>query len=474
MMQELLAHLGFSAAVATAAHLVIALAVTVHVLLNKRDVGSSMAWMGLAWLSPFIGSALYFIMGINRVNRRARRIRRPRRRTNPQPPRLSDPPDDPLAPLEYAGWQLTQRPAEDGNTVQLIQNGDNAYPQMVAAIDDARVSVGLSSYIFRADETGSVFIDALIRAQQRGVEVRVLIDGVGGGYLFSPTYRRLRHAGVPAARFLHSILPWRMPFLNLRLHKKFLGIDGRFAFTGGLNIGDENVLKSNPPHPVRDTHFRVEGPVVGQLFDAFAEDWLFTTSEQLGGEAWFPTLKAAGDVVARVVTSGPDQDMGKIEFMILHAVACARQSIRILTPYFLPNDVLISALAVAAMRGIQIDVIVPENSNHPPVDWGRNAQVRPMLVAGCRIHLAPPPFDHSKLMVIDGNWCLIGSANWDVRSFRLNFELDVEMRDGDLARQIDALMDAKQGRLLSIDDIDHAPLAAKLRNNAARLALPYL
>jgi cardiolipin synthase len=473
-MEQLFAHFGIEAAVVTAAHLVIASAVTVHVLLYKRDVGSSMAWMGLAWLSPFIGSALYFIMGINRVNRRARRIRRARPSTKPLPPRPSDPPDDPLAPLEHAGWQLTQRPAEPGNAVRLIQNGDDAYPQMVAAIDAARVSVGLSSYIFRADETGNLFIDALIRAKQRGVEVRVLIDGVGGGYLFSPTYRRLRHAGVPAARFLHSILPWRMPFLNLRLHKKFLGIDGRFAFTGGLNIGAENVLKTKPPHPVRDTHFRVEGPVVGQLFDAFAEDWLFTTAEQLGGKAWFPALKAAGDVVARVVTSGPDQDMGKIEFMILHAVACARHSIRILTPYFLPNDVLISALAVAATRGIEVDVIVPENSNHPPVDWGRNAQVRPMLLAGCRIHLAPPPFDHSKLMVIDASWCLIGSANWDMRSFRLNFELDVEMRDGALARQIDTLMAAKQGRLLSIAEIDRAPLAAKLRNNAARLALPYL
>ena len=473
-MEQLLAHLGSGAIVATVAHLVIASAVTVHVLLNKRDVGSSMAWMGLAWLSPFIGSALYFIMGINRVNRRARRIRKQRPSTKPVLPRPSDLADDPLAPLEHAGWQLTQRPTEDGNTVQLIRNGDDAYPQMIAAIDAARVSVGLSSYIFRADAPGGAFIDALIRARQRGLEVRVLIDGVGGGYLLSPTYHRLRRAGVPAARFLHSILPWRMPFLNLRLHKKFLGIDGRVAFTGGLNIGAENVLRTNPPHPVHDTHFRVEGPVVGQLVDSFAEDWLFTTSEQLAGEAWFPALKDAGPVIARVVTSGPDQDMGKIEFMILHAVACARQSIRIMTPYFLPNDVLISALAVAGLRGIEVDVIVPAQSNHPAVDWARNAQVRPMLVAGCRIHLAPPPFDHSKLMVIDADWCLIGSANWDMRSFRLNFELDVEMRDAELARQIDALMAAKQGRLLSIDEIDHASLADRLRNNAARLALPYL
>src|SRR5207237_1429250 len=162
----------------------------------------------------------------------------------------------------------------------------------------------------------------LIRARQRGVEVRVLIDGYGGGYFTSSAYRQLRRAGVPAARFLHSPLPWRMPFLNLRSHKKILGIDGRIAFTGGLNIGAENL----------------------------------------------------------------------------------------------------TARSLAAYRGVEVDLVLPEHSNHPTVDWGSRVQMAPLLAAGCRVWNYPAPFNHSKLMSVDGVWALIGSANWDVRSFRLNFE----------------------------------------------------
>ena len=182
---------------------------------------------------------------------------------------------DHLAPLERAGFRITQRPAQSGNAIALLRNGDEAYPRMVAAIEAARASVALSSYIFRADAAGEGFIDALIRARERGVEVRVLIDGIGGGYFFSPTYRRLRRGGILVARFLHSLLPWRMSVLNLRTHKKIFVVDGRIAFTGGLNIGGENLLRDQPRHPVRDTHFVFEGPVVAQLIEAFAEDWLF-------------------------------------------------------------------------------------------------------------------------------------------------------------------------------------------------------
>jgi cardiolipin synthase A/B len=150
--------------------------------------------------------------------------------------------------------------------------------------------------------------------------VRVLIDGMGGGYFLSPAYERLRRHDVPVFRFMHSPLPWRMPFLNLRTHRKILALDGRIAFTGGLNIGDENLLADRPRHPVRDTHFRFEGPVVAQLIEAFAEDWLFAAGENLAGEAWFQPLYEVGEGVARVILSGPDQDLEKIEFMILEAI----------------------------------------------------------------------------------------------------------------------------------------------------------
>lgn len=455
-------------------HLALAAGVTIHVLLTKREAGSSVAWIGLAWLAPLLGSVLYLLLGINRVRRRALNLRRPHRGTRKEMLGREARRDDYLAPLETAGLHITGRPAENGNAISLLLNGDNAYPDMLAAIEGARQSIALASYIFRADVAGHEFIDALVRAARRGVEVRVLIDGIGGGYFTSPTYHRLRGAGVPAARFLHSTLPWRMPFLNLRSHKKILGIDGRIAFTGGLNIGAENLIRNQPRHPVFDTHFRLEGPVVAQLIEVFAADWQFTTKERLTGDAWFPTLRPAGDSSARVVTSGPDNDLEKIELMILQALGCARTSIRIMTPYFLPDERVITALCLAAYRGVEVDLVIPEHSNHPTVDWGSRVQMIPLLAAGCRVWTYPAPFNHSKLMSIDGLWALVGSANWDVRSLRLNFELDLEVYRSGLVRQIDELITAQQVARISSEALASRPLALRLRDGAARLMVPYL
>ena len=458
---------------AALAHIAIALAVTVHVLLYKRNIGASISWMGIAWLSPFVGGLLYYALGVNRVKRRALRLRRERSHMFLVAEVAPDAPEaGPLTPLEFAIGRLTGLSAESGNKVGLMRSGDHAYPAMLGAIDAAEKSVGLCSYIFRDDEAGLPFIEALIRAHRRGVQVRVLIDGIGGGYFWSGTYDRLREAGVPVDRFLHSYVPWKTPFLNLRNHRKLLVIDGRIAFTGGINIGRENMLAKQPPHPVRDTHFLLEGPVVEQLTEVFADDWVYETGEKLLDEAWFPAVEACGDAVARVITSGPDEDIEQIEFAILHAISCARRSIRVVTPYFLPPDVLTTALALAAMRGIAVDIMVPEESNHRVLDWARRVPLRNLLDAGCNIWLLPPPFDHSKLMCIDDAWSMIGSANWDTRSFRLNFELNVEIKDEAFARRLLEAM--PKGRLMTRDEMDRDALPIRLRSNAARLLQPYL
>ena len=331
----------------------------------------------------------------------------------------------------------------------------------------------LASYIFREDLAGEPFLDALVKARARGVDVRVLIDGIGGGYFTSAAWRRLRRGEVAAARFMHSLLPWRMPFLNLRLHKKLLVIDGARAFAGGLNIGAENLMATKPRHPVLDHHFLIEGPAVAQLSGAFAADWRMATGEELPS-AWFPSPAPAGKQAARVVTAGPDQDNEKIEFVALLAITCAKQSVTLMTPYFLPGEKLLSALALAARRGVRVDIVMPLRSNHRGVDFAARANIAPLLKAGCRIWRNPPPFDHSKLMVVDGAWALIGSSNWDVRSFRLNFELGVEVYDQDFARAVETIMDGKRAGQLTPDELARRSLPARLRDAAFRLALPYL
>jgi cardiolipin synthase len=455
-------------------HLMLAVGVTVHVLLNKRDAGSAAAWIGLAWLAPILGSVLYLLLGINRVRRRAMSLRSHSSVSQCAEALLQTARNDHLAPLVRAAQHITGRPTTGGNAIAVLRNGDEAYPRMIAAIDAAQRSVALASYIFRADTAGTDFIDALIRANARGVDVRVLIDGFGGGYFRSATYQRLRRAGVRAARFLHSPLPWRMPFLNLRSHRKVLAVDGRVGFIGGLNIGAENLIGNRPKQPVYDTHFEVSGPVVAQLIEAFSDDWLFTTGQRLGREAWISASEPAGESVARVVTSGPDQDLEKIELMLLEAVGCARASIKVMTPYFLPDERIITALALASFRGVEVDLVLPARSNHPAVDWATRVQISPLLAAGCRVWMHVPPFDHSKLVTVDGVWSLIGSANWDIRSFRLNFELDLEVYDSALAGNIGALIASRQGSRITQAELDGRPLLGALRDSAARLMLPYL
>jgi len=467
---------GLTAAIgvtAALAHVAIAGGVTVHVLLYKRNVAASVSWIGIAWLSPFLGALLYVTMGINRVKRRAQRLRRQRVPLGLADQTLADTVVvDPLTPLEFAIGRVTGLPSEHGNSVELLHSGDEAYPRMLAAIAAAEKSVGLVSYIFRADKAGEAFHQALIQAQRRGVEVRVLIDGVGSGYFWSGTYNHLRRAGVPVARFLHSYFPWRMPFVNLRNHRKVLVVDGRVGFTGGINIGAENIRADNPPFVVLDTHFRFEGPIVEQLTDAFADDWLYTTGEKLLTENWFPSLEKVGSTTARVVTSGPDEDMEQIEYVALHALSCAGKSVRVVTPYFLPPDPLILALGLAALRGVTVDIILPDHSNHAILDWARRIPLRPLVEAGCRVWLTGAPFDHSKLMVVDDAWTFIGSANWDMRSFRLNFELNVELHDPGFAAKVAAL--APESRRLTLAELDADPLLIRLRNSAARLLQPYL
>jgi cardiolipin synthase len=464
-----------STAALSLVHLLLATVVTAHVLINKRDPGSAMAWIGIAWLSPVLGSVLYALLGVNRVRRRALTMRAQLPRAAPEGESVGDAvPDEYLSSLEYSAQRITGRPAKPGNAVAVLRNGDEAYPQMIACIDGAEHSIALASYIFRADRAGRPFIEALIRAHQRGVAVRVLIDGVGGGYFWSTTDLDLRRAEVPVARFLHSPLPWRMPFLNLRLHKKVLIADGRCAFIGGLNIGAENLLSEKPAKPVLDTHFKIEGPVVAQIAHSFADDWFFIRRERLFGERWFPMLQSVGESVARAVTSGPDQDLEKIELMILQAVGAARSTVKIMTPYFLPDDRLITTLALAAMRGVEVDVVLPASSNHPTLDWGARAHIGPLLAAKCRVWTHGAPFDHSKLMTIDGRWCLVGSANWDMRSFRLNFELNVEIYHSELVARLEKFISQKQEVPLSAEMLRKISLPVTLRNSAARLMLPYL
>jgi cardiolipin synthase len=313
---------------------------------------------------------------------------------------------------------------------------------------------------------------------KRGVEIRVLVDAAGSRYSWPPITWKLRAAKIPFAKFLPTSIftPWRVATINLRNHRKSLIVDGQTAFTGGMNIRHGNVLADKPESPVQDLNFRVEGPAVTQLQEAFANDWAFTTRETLNGKAWFPKLPEAGNVIARVITDGPDADYDKLRWTLLAALAEAQTSIQILTPYFLPDNALVTALNLAALRGVRVDIILPAVSNLPPVHWASRALWWQVLERGCHIWLTPPPFDHSKLVIVDSHWVCLGSANWDARSLRLNFEMNVECYGREFAGEMERIIKKKihGAHNVTLAEVDARNVFGKLRDALARLFSPYL
>ncbi len=456
---------------------VLALVASGHAVLHKRDSRSVIGWVGLIWLAPLVGTLLYVLLGINRIRRRAQVLRGIRSRK----PQEKDPRFDSsemlgrilpaearhLAAFAKLGDALTGVPVAGGNRVEPLCHGGQAYPAMLEAIDAAQSSLAFSTYIFSGGPTGQRFIEAFARAVRRKVEVRILIDDIGARYSWPSAVSALRQAQVPVARFLPALLHVKFPYFNLRNHRKILVADGKVGFTGGMNIQDMDL---------HDLHCRIEGPAVRHLQETFAEDWRFATSESLEGKAWFPEIQPRGDAAVRGIVDGPDDDTDTLRILTLGALASARHSVRIATPYFLPDDALINALNIAVMRGVTVDILLPAKNNLRMVQWASTAILWQVLKRGCRIRLSPPPFDHGKLLVVDHAWTLLGSSNWDPRSFRLNFEFDVECYDPELARTLEAAFDAKlaAAKPLTLAEVDGRGLPVKIRDGVARLFTPYL
>lgn len=457
-----------------------------HAVLRNRDSRAVIGWVGLIWLAPLLGPLAYLCLGINRIRRKAQDLemdrdwvgKLPHRSTaetakNLERVRTEFPGLLGLAALEK---RLTGQDLLPGNQIQPLQDGDEAYPLMIQSIEDAQHSVALLSYIFDNDRAGQLFREALLRARDRGVEVRVLIDSVGARYTRPSMLELLKKEGIRVAGFLPtSRLGW-FQYANLRNHRKILVTDGCRAFTGGTNIREGHCLRMNPAEPVQCLHFRVEGPVVTHLMEAFAVDWAFASGETLSGARWFPALDGKGAVWARGIADGPDEHFEVLQDTLIGALGAAARRVWIVTPYFLPESALMNALTVAAMRGVDVRILLPGKNNLPVVQWASEALFQYLLPKGCRLYVSPEPFDHTKLLLVDGVWSLIGSTNWDPRSLRLNFEYNLGCYDDGLALELEAIVEKKLQAAHEIleDEVDSWTLPRRLRSGLARLLMPYL
>jgi len=456
-----------------------------HAVMWKRDSRSALNWLFVSGLVPVAGPLSYVLFGVNRIRRRAIRWRAAREGLPDQAPGLSqnlhaEPilvDAEHLQPLQRVGARVTGLPLLGGNRVTPLWNGNQAYPVMLEAIDGATTSITLSSYIFDWDAIGRRFTSALAAAARRGVRVHVLLDGLGAGPSRSPMARELKQHGAEVVTFFPFSFPLGRLRINLRNHRKILVIDGKRGFTGGMNISKRHLIrKDTRDAQSEDLHFDVRGPVVAELQRTNVEDWYLATERVLEGEEYFPALSAEGRSIARGVASGPDGQIETMHVLIEAALASARSSVRIVTPYFVPTPRLIGALIIAAVRGVAVTVLVPERTDIPFVQWASNAHLWQVVQHGVRVAWRRPPFVHTKLMIVDDHWLTVGSTNLDARSLRLNFEFNLEIYDPELAAPLSRWFDhqfagavpATMGRL------DARGPGIRLRDGVARLFAPLL
>ncbi len=454
-----------------------------HAICFKRDPRSAAIWVVIGLTVPIAGAWLYWAVGVNRVERSA--VRRFGRRDRPfdtsdivesfQPSSFHDAIGH-LHSLRTVADRAARLPLLPGNAIEPLHNGEQAYPRMLEAIANAQASVTLTSYIFDWDDVGREFAEALASAARRGVRVHTLLDGIGALGSFSRTGRRLLKSGARVEAFFPLRFPLGRLRLNLRNHRKILVVDGRTAYTGGMNISARHLVGRGKGRVVRDLHFEIKGPIVAEVQHAFVEDWTLATNEELTGDRYFPNLVEEGAALCRGISSGPDENVEIIHLIVLAAITAAQRNIRIMTPYFIPSAALISALEMASLRGVEVTILLPSEIDLSFMRWAADAYLWQFLQRDIRVLRQPPPFVHTKLCIVDERWVLLGSANLDPRSFRLNFEFNVEAYDQSLAvdmtRWFDGCADVSHN--ITLAEMDARPIWQRLRDGTAKLFSPHL
>lgn len=594
-------------------HAVLAFFCVRHALLKKRSSRAAFGWIILVISVPIVGAGIYLIFGLNRVWNRSRKLTMAvRSELGPfDALEWDSPADEAEAKAAFtehewrmlrAGRKIAKVPLRPGNLVKPLHNGEQAYPPMLEAIRNARSYVWLTTYIFETNEVGMEFVKELIKAHERRVDVRVIIDGVGELYFWPLAGKKLREAGVPLVRYLPPKVGQFM--VNLRNHRKLLVVDDVVAFTGGMNIGGRHMVSDEKGSQVHDIHFLLEGPIIEDFKRVFHYDWVFgsfhdgrlpsrggldrltsreddetprlpaprtrsaidlatagdharlasvveataagedaplleattrameeqrretaahqaellekvrrsdaatvTRAKQIADgeknndyDAWYRLLKGSSaeevsqlatsyssaladdeknsehDAWCRLITGGPVEEVSQLETIYSSVLAAADRRILLVTPYFLPTEAIETSLVNAALRGVDVTVLVPEKTNQPLVHAAMFRSIGWMISRGVKVKMQRPPFAHTKLLLIDDRYVHVGSANMDPRSLRLNFELSVEIMDESLVQQLEAYYAPvlERARLLTNEELNARPWWKKVWYGFVWLFSPYL
>jgi cardiolipin synthase A/B len=362
-------------------------------------------------------------------------------------------------------------PIVEGNRVTTLVNGDRIFPAMLDALRGAKKTITFEMYIYWSGRIGKEFADVLAERARAGVKVHVLLDGVGAGKIDDAFIEQMERAGVEVKRY-NPPRPWTIGRFNNRTHRKIVVVDGRVAFTGGVGIADQWLGDGQDPEHWRDTHFRVEGPVVAQLQAAFMDNWTEITGSVLHGEDYFPRLESQGPQRAQMFMSSPGGSSESMQLMYLLSIAAAQKTIDIAAAYFVPDNVDVSTLVGALKRGVRVRIVLPgRHIDAGVVRRASRARWGELLEAGAEIHEYQPTMYHCKVMVVDGLWTSVGSTNFDNRSFSVNDEANLNVQDREFAREQTRIFeeDLKRARRITLEEWRDRPWTEKLWENAASI-----
>lgn len=465
-------------------HVVLSVWVTVHAALKKKNTRAALGWIGLVWLSPIFGAVLYYVFGINRVNRKALKLNKKEFLLKKlegghialSPEKAKTPELKNRAGMFIVGDRLNLSPFFEDTQINVYKECEKAIDSMINEVDSAKTSVTCLSYIFDDDEVGARFVEAFSKAVSRGVEVRVLVDHVGSIGPRQNILHKLKKKNVVCTSFLPISSLFSGPYANLRNHRKLLIIDGEVAFTGGMNISARHLSKFGN-QSVKDLHFKLRGHVVRPLQRVFMDDWHFAAGEVLEEELFLPTLNTScNQCAARVIPDAPGEGMERIIWQFKYAIESAKNNVKIMTPYFLPTVPLASALKSAALRGVEVEIITPSDPDHKLVNYALMGSISDAIKSGVKFYFSNPPFNHSKLFLVDDDYVSIGSTNWDPRSLELNFELNVEIVSKAFSKIMNEIFEAEKNNtaLMTYKMLNSRNILVKLRDGFTRLFTPYL
>jgi cardiolipin synthase len=459
-----------------------------HALLSKRDSNSALAWVAFCLFMPLAGPIFYLVFGINRIQIKAKEL------YDDEPAQTDS--DDTAMPTEVTipfaiiGKSVSGRNVLPCSSIEILENGEGLYPKMLVAINAAKYRAYLSSYIFQDDTSGQLFLKALVDAQNRGVDVRIIIDGLGA-ILYPPRIdKKLFSANLRVRLFDPAKLIPPSLHINMRNHRKLLVVDQEVAFTGGQNISDRHLVKlPDNKKKALDLHFSFTGKIAVELEKTFLKDWESCSShssEPLSLSISKPTPKPKPipkyrnheESVAwtRVILDGPNENLDRLNELLVGMFSLAKKRIWIMTPYFLPAHDLVGAMIGAKHRGVDVKIILPARTNLHITHWATQHSLQHIHARGLTVFLQPAPFVHTKAIVIDDKYALVGSANLDPRSLRLNFELGVEIFSKEFNDELSHYFKSKLAECekLNPESLKNQPLARRIRNAVAWLFTPYL